>query len=772
MKNDRSIIQIDSMGKDDSGFDIILESEQCGHIFFGDSTPFVQAVVSCDDEAFTEVSFSYRIFCIAGIKGEYSKTENITLSKSAPKTVTLNTSFSKAGYSVYYVETFVKDLEGNIITKKLFSFSRVMESSGQNEDMGVNTHYFPFSVWEGHDGKQYYPPHTLAAKMGVGFLRTDVNWECTEREKGVYNISDSYENLFEHAQSHGMKVLAIFNYTNQFYDNGGTPQSDEAVEAYASFCAYFAKKFKGRINHFEIWNEYNLFGGFNPSGAPPESYAKMLIAASKAIKKVNPNAFIIGGVTCSTHTGWIRRTLDAGAYPYMDAVSIHAYCSVPAPAYPEQGQVIENVETYRNEMRKHGACDTVWHTEIGWSTNSLAVGVSREEQAVCAARLYAISKASEHPQVTFWYDFVNDGQDETEIEHKWGMLEHPTACVPYAAKESYVSMCAYSYFVAKTKFIKELSCDSRIKALEFWDEEKKTSILMLWSLDGQAEVTVSPQNGVLKIFNVFGNQTEETKNDSTVCVDESPIYIVGAAELTKVFFEEISDTQLVIKAANDSLCIQKQTSSVSVDGNFSPEKWGGKPQISLSAKDYKIINKSVPAADIKADIYLRWDNEFFYIAAEVHDKTHIQEATTGDQWHDLWSGDSVQFILDPLYGVRENQKEYNEIGMGLTSNTGETIPWRWQTPVNRSVQILRNAKCKVVRLEGRTLYESAFPWKDLLPRGAKAVEGKVFGFALCVNNADSNVDDLDGRLEFKKGIGRWDDRAGYDTEKLGSIVLS
>ena len=177
----------------------------------------------------------------------------------------------------------------------------------------------------------------------------------------------------------------------------------------------------------------------------------------------------------------------------------------------------------------------------------------------------------------------------------------------------------------------------------------------------------------------------------------------------------------------------------------------GNTVISLSSpKDYVSVTDT-PVPELKADISLSYDEEYFYLNAAVHDKTHLQLGSANTNWQDIWDGDFIEFCLEPLYDGNKNITRYNEIGIAKTSNTGEDVAWRWRTVLDRGYGRYTTAKLSVERKSNVTEYRAAFKWEELLPAGITLNNCYAFGFALRVGYANSDPRSLDGYMQLYGG---------------------
>src|SRR4030042_5096180 len=84
----------------------------------------------------------------------------------------------------------------------------------------------------------------------------------------------------------GLLLFGNLAYNPVFHD----PRTPEGVEAYCALARAAAKRYKGRIDHWQIWNEPN--GGFWKG--TPEQYARLMAAAGGTHHSVHPEAKVLG----------------------------------------------------------------------------------------------------------------------------------------------------------------------------------------------------------------------------------------------------------------------------------------------------------------------------------------------------------------------------------------------------------------------------------------------------------------------------------------------
>lgn len=180
------------------------------------------------------------------------------------------------------------------------------------------------------------------------------------------------------------------------------PYKDELIPEFEDFCEELARRTRGKVRKFQLWNEQNGFGWhveerdgrliFNRT----DEYYPMLKAYHAGIKRGNPEAIASLGALCDAMGNghiFVRKLYeemkqDGVTEPLYDAVSDHPYSDTP--------EVMRGkLDAIKEVLAKHGDDDLpFWITEYGWNTTH----TSLEDQA---ARLGSILDAFISPE---WSD--------------------------------------------------------------------------------------------------------------------------------------------------------------------------------------------------------------------------------------------------------------------------------------------------------------------------------------------------------------------------------
>ena len=161
--------------------------------------------------------------------------------------------------------------------------------------------------------------------------------------------------IVKECKERGLSLMGCIFYDNQKFGNVRTP---EGIAAYAEFAGALAERYKGQGIIWEIWNEPNTmtFWGKHGKVGNSEQYAKEYIAlltpAVKAMKKADPDCFILGGSVSnfwSKSYEWTEFAFKHGILKTgIDCWSVHPY----GMKTPED--TIEGYDITRDLMKKYG----------------------------------------------------------------------------------------------------------------------------------------------------------------------------------------------------------------------------------------------------------------------------------------------------------------------------------------------------------------------------------------------------------------------------------
>ncbi len=178
-------------------------------------------------------------------------------------------------------------------------------------------------------------------------------------------------------------------------ENDGVSPID--VDAYADFVATVARRYRGQVQGYIVWNEPNLSREWAGRPPDPAAYTALLCRAYAALKAADPGATVVSAGLAPTNGGdgalddrlFLREMVGAGAGACLDALGAHAYGFGHPPDDPRgahDGLNLARLMDLREIVEaKGGSATPVWITELGWTTDGAGAHawhtVSAEQQA-------------------------------------------------------------------------------------------------------------------------------------------------------------------------------------------------------------------------------------------------------------------------------------------------------------------------------------------------------------------------------------------------------
>jgi hypothetical protein len=374
----------------------------------------------------------------------------------------------------------------------------------------------------------------LIGHLGIGYTRTDQNWQAVERTPGVYTWSPSSTDTdVPMAKQDGVTTLLIADYTNPLYDGGVTPYDQAGWAAFGAYANAIVDHFGSYTKDVEIYNEFNL--GFDDAPACNQTvadrvrcYLALARATHQAVKVTggHPDANLIGPVAGGIDQPWITGLLDGGLLNDIDTFSFHTYANAnPETAY-------NGVPWLRQQIRAHngGQDMPLWLTETGEPVMS---GVTTDaQQADYAVRLPVLAFASGVDKY-FWYDFLNDGSDPTNAEHNFGQLRQPTAgVVADAPKPSLVTQATVLREIGGLPLAGSDGLAAPAYSYRFGSGSTTTRVMWATSPKTVQLATTNP----LVVTDEYGRASTYTPVGGAVTLDldQHPVFVRGAASAVAV----------------------------------------------------------------------------------------------------------------------------------------------------------------------------------------------------------------------------------------------
>lgn len=242
----------------------------------------------------------------------------------------------------------------------------------------------------------------LAKEAGFVWVKQRFEWRYIEKtKKGAFEWHEP-DRVVDAVNRAGLGMVVRLDNQPEWARRDGLFPASGPPDSYRDWEDYVdavARRYRGKIAAYEIWNEPNLtreWGGAKPN---PKDYTSLLKAAHAAIKRADPGALVISaGMSPTTEsserampaTQFVEAMYAAGAKPYFDLLGAHAAGfkaePEPDPALVAQDPALTNndpsppdlkraysfrhVEDLRAIMVKHGDdAKQVAIMEMGWTSD-------------------------------------------------------------------------------------------------------------------------------------------------------------------------------------------------------------------------------------------------------------------------------------------------------------------------------------------------------------------------------------------------------------------
>jgi hypothetical protein len=378
---------------------------------------------------------------------------------------------------------------------------------------------------------------------GIKWGRQDFTWRRIEKQPGEYDWA-GYDRLVELCRRHGVLVFGDLVYAPDFHD----PRTPAGVEAYCAFARAAVKRYAGKADYWQIWNEPN--GGYWKGSA--DEYARLLAASGKAVHEANPKAKVLGLNSAFCDVRFAEAILKQVPNDCFDIACFHPYRPPSAPEdkfdwwmldqyvkswnktrlTPEYPLVrmtyLEQADELSKVLGTFGAPKPLWVTEMCWNTHIHPYGVSELRQADLLVRLYVLGLASRKVEKVFWWTLADTGTRQFDQADMVGLMR-----VDLSPKYSYHAYAFMTRMLEGKNWVRNDAFGPDVFACVFTEPTKGEDTLVAWTPKPVAYVRVSNTDRGLDCYDLFGTQRhvpyDKVRTGSLpVPLGEGPIYIVGA----------------------------------------------------------------------------------------------------------------------------------------------------------------------------------------------------------------------------------------------------
>jgi len=338
---------------------------------------------------------------------------------------------------------------------------------------GVNT----FLEQEVEPAKRERQAQMIAA-AGFGWIRQQFPWSDIEIHAkgdfedrrnpatGVVSAWAKYDQIVALTQQYGLGIIARLGappaWSQPLGTSGFTPPAD--FQDFVDYAVTVAQRYRGRITHYQVWNEPNLYPEWGEQTVNAEAYTDLLCRTYTALKAVDPAIVVISGALGPTvdlsgrnayDLLYLQRMYQAGAGACFDVLSVQGYGLWSGPTDRRLRQVTINYPRHlwiRDMMIANGdAHKPIWISEAGWNPVPDDPGiadaerygrVTMDEAAAWAPLAYARA-LEEWPWIgviSWWYFKPADERNSGDSSYYFRLVEPDFTPTPvYEALKVYLT---------------------------------------------------------------------------------------------------------------------------------------------------------------------------------------------------------------------------------------------------------------------------------------------------------------------------------------------
>jgi hypothetical protein len=236
----------------------------------------------------------------------------------------------------------------------------------------------------------------MMADAGFKWIRQQFPWYDIEiagkgdfqdcRHPPCIDAWAKYDNIVDLAGQHGVNIIARLEAPPAWARSAPGDFAPPAnFDDYGDYVAAVADRYKGRITHYQIWNEPNNYPEWGEQPVNPEDFTELLCTAYQRIKEVDPNAKVLAPAltpTISLEPGpgpgtglndfiYLQRMYEVGAGQCFDIMSAQGYGLFSGPTDRRLRPRVVNFSRplyIRDIMVQNGdAHKPIWISEMNWN---------------------------------------------------------------------------------------------------------------------------------------------------------------------------------------------------------------------------------------------------------------------------------------------------------------------------------------------------------------------------------------------------------------------
>lgn len=282
----------------------------------------------------------------------------------------------------------------------------------------------------------------LTKLSGITWVRDRISWGEIEPQRGILPDSTRYDLSAETQAGYGLKVYQVFHDTPGWAQKDGVSKSfpDDLRDAY-NFAAEMARRFKGKVAAWEVWNEPDIIQFSDELG---DAYSALLKAMYLGFKSADPEIPVLICSFAMEPGRFAEDIFQNDVGNYFDIYNYHIYDRWEN----HTSRALKHIGL----MQRYGLEKPVWLTEAGHAVKRLPdlVEVTRDQGREVAEFLPKAIVSSLAAGVDKYFWFIMPYYRESDVM-LFGLLRAdmtPTA--------GYCAMTSCAYALGKAEYLGKL----------------------------------------------------------------------------------------------------------------------------------------------------------------------------------------------------------------------------------------------------------------------------------------------------------------------------
>ena len=240
----------------------------------------------------------------------------------------------------------------------------------------------------------------MISEAGFVWLRQEFPWEDLEIDgRGHYSDSRDqngdgqpdvpdtwlkYDHIVDRVEAYDLRLMVRLSNPpawSRADPEAGDRAPPDDLQDYVNYAIAVAERYRGRISHYQIWNEPNIYPEWGNRPIDPAGYSELLCRTYAALKAVDPDIVIISGAIAPTialdgardlsDLVFLQALYENGGGECFDVLSAQGYGLRSGPTDQRLRATSVNVARhayYRDIMARNGdAHKPIWLSEAAWN---------------------------------------------------------------------------------------------------------------------------------------------------------------------------------------------------------------------------------------------------------------------------------------------------------------------------------------------------------------------------------------------------------------------